>query len=261
MPNWCTQIVKLTAKNDVAKKQIHTFIDKHIVKNKTADWRGSFFDIDNNSLIPIPEGIEKLKQMGQILQGDDGSIKTNPNYSKEAEEAQRKKNLKEYGYDDWYHFCLDNWGSKWGFCSPEFVNEYNEPLESISDIHDSLDKNGYLEFKAYSAWSSPLGLMQKICELYPDIEFRGEWGEEQVTEYYGVITYDKENGGKQVTKDDMDVDEAYNMLDRLGLLSADQDDGYFVNREKGIIDYDERLDENSDNYIPEYREKLIGCEH
>jgi len=262
MPNWNYNLITLTAKNDEAKKQIHTFIDQHIIKRSKPNWNDSLFEIDNKSIIPMPEGIVKLDSMCAILQGEDGSIKPNPNYDEKAEKAQRESNLREYGYEDWYSFCIDKWGSKWGFCHSVFFKEYGEIAETLDEIHAHLDKNGYIEFKSECAWSTATGLLEEICNRYPDIEMRDEWGEEQVTEYYGVFEYTKEKGFTVIHKSEMNLDEAYDMLGRLNLVNIDADDGYFINREKGIIDYDERLDEGSDEYIPEdKREGIVFGTH
>ncbi len=262
MPNWNYNLITLTAKNDAAKKQIHTFIDQHIIKRSKPNWNDSLFEIDNKSIIPMPEGIVKLDSMCAILQGEDGSIKPNPNYDENAEKEQRAYNLREYGYEDWYSFCIDKWGSKWGFCHSVFFKEYGEIAETLEEIHAHLDKNGYIEFKSECAWSTATGLLEEICNRYPDIEMRDEWGEEQVTEYYGVFEYTKEKGFTVIHKSEMNLDEAYDMLGRLNLVNIDADDGYFINREKGIIDYDERLDEGSDEYIPEdKREGIVFGTH
>ena len=250
MPNWNTNLITLTAKTDEAKKQLHTFIDKHVIVLNNRNWSESLLDIDNDSIIPKPDGIVKLMEMGQILQGYN-EFKTNPTYDEEADKKQRAQNLKDYGYEDWYDFCNNVWGSKWGFCHTAFLNDYGEVIDTKDDLHSNLESTGEIYIKTDCAWSPAQGLMKKICELYPDIEFRCEWGEEQVTEYYGILTYDYKKGCEEKYKSEIDVDEAYNMLDRLGLLNADEDDGYFPNHNTGLVDYDERLDADSETYIPE----------
>ncbi len=249
MPNWNNNIISLIAKTDEAKKQIHTFIDKHIVVSKTANWNDSLLEVDGNTLIPMPEGIVKLLSMGQFIQGD--GIKTNLSYDKEAEEKQKEYNRKEYGDEDWYSFCCDKWGSKWGFCHTAFhtPDDY-AVVNNKEELHNLLELNGNIEFTTECAWCPAVGLMKKICELYPDIEFLCEWGEEQVTEYYGIYTYNKENGWQAKYKKDIDVDEAYEMLDRLGLLCTEEDDGFFPNHNTGLVDYDNRLNAESEEYLP-----------
>lgn len=209
MPNWNNNLITLTAKTDEAKKQLHTFIDKHVIVLDKRNWNDSLLDLDNDSIIPKPDGV------------------------------------------DWYEFSLKEWGSKWGFCHTAFNNNYGEVIETKDDLHSNLESTGEIVIKTDCAWGPAVGLMKKICELYPDIEFRCEWGEEQVTEYYGVFTYDKANGWKDIYKERMNVDEAYNMLDRLGLLNADEDDGYFPNHKTGLVDYDERLNADSEEYLTE----------
>ena len=40
MPNWSNTIITLKARTDEAKKQLHTFIDKHVIVLKEKDiWR------------------------------------------------------------------------------------------------------------------------------------------------------------------------------------------------------------------------------
>lgn len=260
MPNWNYNLITLTAKTPEAKKQLHTFIDKHVMVCNDRNVRGSLLDIDNVSIIPMPDGIAKLMNMGEFIQDTNGT-KKNPSYDKEAEQKQREQNIKDYGYADWYEFCCKEWGSKWGFCNTAFRNKHGEIIGTKAELHDNLDSTGAVEFNTDCAWSPATGIMEKICELYPDIEFRCEWGEEQVTEYYGVFTYDTTNGWNEIYKDDMNVDEAYNMLARLGLLMADEDDGYFPNHNTGMVDYDKRLDADSEAYLTEDKREGIIFGH
>lgn len=251
MPNWNSNIISLIAKNDEAKKQIHTFIDKNIVVSKEPNWSDSFLEVDGNTLIPMPEGIKKLMDIGIFIHHEDGTIEENMSYSEDKEKKQKEYNLKEYGHEDWYDFCCKEWGSKWGFCHTAFYDANGGLVNTKEELHNLLDLNGNIEFKTDCAWNPSIGLMKKICELYPDIEFLCEWGEEQVTEYYGTFTYDKENGWKELYKDQMNVDEAYEMLDRLGLLCTEEDDGFFPNHKTNLVDYDERLNADSEQYLTE----------
>lgn len=261
MPNWAYSLNTLTAKTDAAKQQLHSFIKNHLRKKDTPNYRGCSIEVDSNSIIPIPDGIEKLKKMGNFIQNDDGSLTENANYDEHAEEAQRKANIEQYGYEDWYAFCVAEWGTKWGLCNTTFYNDFDEEINTLEEITETLDEKGYIKFKADTAWSPALGLLQKICELYPDIELRCEWGEEQVTEYYGILTYNKTDGGREYGRKDINVGEAYDMLDRLGLVNKDDDDGYYPNYESGLVEYDSHRDKNSDEYIPAYEEPIaLGCD-
>lgn len=261
MPNYAYSLIKLTAKNDAAKQQLHEFIKKHLINNDTPNYRGCNIEVNSKSIIPLPDGIAKLEKMGELLFHDDGSFEQNPNYDKNAYEAQRKANIEQYGYEDWYAFCIAEWGSKWGLCNTIFYNDFDEDINTLEEITETLDKKGFIYFKSATAWSPAIGLLQKICELYPDIEMRCEWGEEQVTEYYGLLTYNKTDGGREYGRTDMEVGEAYNMLDRLGLVNKDVDDGYYPNYESGLVEYDSHRDKDSEDYIPAYEEPIaLGCD-
>ncbi len=261
MPNWAYSLNTLTAKTDAAKQQLHDFIKKHLKQTNTPNYRGCSIEVDSKSIIPLPDGIAKLEKMGELLFHEDGSFEENPNYDKNAFEAQRKANIEQYGYEDWYAFCIAEWGTKWGLCNTTFYNDFDEEINTLEEIIENLDENGYIKFKAETAWSPAIGLLQKICELYPDIEMRCEWGEEQVTEYYGLLTYNKTDGGREYGRKDIEVGEAYNMLDRLGLVNKDDDDGYYPNYESGLVEYDSHRDKDSDEYIPAYEEPIaLGCD-
>ena len=57
--------------------------------------------------------------------------------------------------DRWYHWCIDNWGTKWE-CS-ELDIEYSD--------------DEILELTFSTAWSPPEGIMNKLKEDYPDLSF------------------------------------------------------------------------------------------
>jgi hypothetical protein len=51
-----------------------------------------------------------------------------------------QSNVDTYGYESWYEFCIDNWGTKW------------DVGDSDSEISES---DGQLTLRFYSAWSPP----------------------------------------------------------------------------------------------------------
>lgn len=172
MPNWNSNLITLTAKTDEAKKQLHDFISKHVIVSAERNyWSDSLLEIDNESIIPKPEGIVKLMGMGQMLQDNGFDFKMNPNYDKEAEDKQRKQNLKDYGYEDWYSFCCDVWGSKWGFCHTAFKNNTGETIESKDDLHANLELTGKIDIKPDCAWSPAEGLMKRFVNFIPTLSF------------------------------------------------------------------------------------------
>ena len=56
--------------------------------------------------------------------------------------------------DRWYHWCIENWGTKWDVS--ELDIEYDDEV---------------LELTFSTAWSPPEGVMQVLKDKYPDLGF------------------------------------------------------------------------------------------
>ena len=89
-----------------------------------------------------------------------------------------EENMKEFGYEDWYHWNVDNWGTKW--------NTYPDDVDKISEneVHLCFD----------TAWAPPLAFYEKmeslgftIDALYhePGVGFAGLWNDE-----FGAETFE-----------------------------------------------------------------------
>ena len=57
--------------------------------------------------------------------------------------------------DRWYHWCIENWGTKWDACDKSVDYEDDEILA--------------LTFN--TAWSPPEGIVEKLRERYPELSF------------------------------------------------------------------------------------------
>lgn len=73
---------------------------------------------------------------------------------------------------DSYNWCIANWGSKW--------NSYGYTA-------DSGFKDGKLTF--LTAWSAPHPILQKLSEMYPEIEITHEWADEDIGTNCGRYAY------------------------------------------------------------------------
>jgi hypothetical protein len=69
-------------------------------------------------------------------------------YAAELHEFQQKLNVKYFGYQNWYDFCVDKWGTKWDVCGTVIDSQKNSLL---------------IEFE--SAWSPPLGFYTVMQDL------------------------------------------------------------------------------------------------
>jgi hypothetical protein len=168
MPNWCSNTLQISGN----KEQLEMFKQKSIIK--------SGMDVDifvMDGCVPMPEelGICEGLTPEQIVE----------------------RRLK-YGYDNWYDWRFENWGSKWDAQEPYITEE----VDGLTINFDT-------------AWSPAIPYVKQVAKMYPDLIFdlyfmeTGEWfagrvfaKNEEVNEEYGEpkqvdddgneVTYDEE---------------------------------------------------------------------
>ncbi len=101
--------------------------------------------IDFGKVLPVPENI----YMGNL--------------------GQAERQL--YGKNNWYDWCLANWGTKW--------NAYDFP--------DIAPTDGSFRFN--TAWNAPHPVIQKLSEMYPDLTIHHLWADEDIGSNCGEKTY------------------------------------------------------------------------
>ena len=148
MPNYCNNNIVITGPNSVIDK-----IEK-IANGDKGDLLQYFY--------PMPKA---LQDTTAPLQKD----------ATKEEKAKAKENLKKYGYDNWYDWRVENWGTKWDIM--EFYNITRKEIgEDESEISLGFD----------TAWAPALGAYEKFidqksnCSLKayyyePGCDFMGEW--------------------------------------------------------------------------------------
>ena len=148
MPNYCNNNIVITGPNSVIDK-----IEK-IANGDKGDLLQYFY--------PMPKA---LQDTTAPLQKD----------ATKEEKAKAKENLKKYGYDNWYDWRVENWGTKWDIM--EFYNINRKEIgEDESEISLGFD----------TAWAPALGAYERFidensnCSLKayyyePGCDFMGEW--------------------------------------------------------------------------------------
>ena len=148
MPNYCNNNIVITGPNSVIDK-----IEK-IANGNKGDLLQYFY--------PMPKA---LQDTTAPLQKD----------ATKEEKAKAKENLKKYGYDNWYDWRVENWGTKWDIM--EFYNINRKEIgEDESEISLGFD----------TAWAPALGAYERFidensnCSLKayyyePGCDFMGEW--------------------------------------------------------------------------------------
>ena len=143
MPNWCECDLSVSVPwgqelteedRKKAKPELKRF-KEFSTTEKEIDGKKETNILDTNKFIPYPEKFRKL--------------------DKEAAKAKNPFSVKDGFSSGGYEWCCKNWGTKWGICHAEFLEEGNEELK--------------YEFEC--AWSPPLPVIKKMSELFPLLEF------------------------------------------------------------------------------------------
>ena len=134
MPNWCDNRVTISS-NTEDDSQFQELVAKFQVERPF------------NEIYPMPDFKTIPNKDGELPVAEE--IK-NPN----GEVITTTYNFPNGKNDDrWYHWCIDNWGTKWD------VNI------SEGDIDE-----GYAEFEFQTAWSPASGIFDKIKDDYPNVD-------------------------------------------------------------------------------------------
>jgi hypothetical protein len=131
-----------------------------------------------------------------------------------ADGKTNEKLVEEYGYSNWYDFCVNEWGTKW-----DVGDEYSEPYR---------DTPNDLTFSFDSAWSPPTGLcVQLEAEGYtvrayyyePGMGFAGIY-EDGYDETYSL------EGTSEEVKEEIPerLDEMFNITESMAEWEADNED-------------------------------------
>ncbi len=152
MPNWCENDLYVTGKmEDIAKFQ-------EFAKSKTDDAL-----LSANSFIPYPEKFavadEKCKLNREILNALPRTLSINIG------------NINGWGTDGYnaggYEWCIANWGTKWGLCDVQLVEE---DMWSDNEIQVTYFFN--------TAWSPPIPVIEAMGKKFYSLEFRLDYFEQ-----------------------------------------------------------------------------------
>lgn len=73
-----------------------------------------------------------------------------------------------YGAPTWYEWCVAHWGTKWG-------------AYSCCDTEDG--------FSFQTAWSAPLPVIQRLSELFPELELTLKYADEDIGSNCGKVVF------------------------------------------------------------------------
>lgn len=190
MPNWVQNNITFIGDAAEIKKMLEAIKDDEI----------GFGSIDFNKIISMPEllniecgsrtdkGIEMVKEFlenfPKELKGKGGTyedfVEDMRNHSMDISDEEEKEiwdigvtavdNLYKYNATTWYDWRCENWGTKWNACECAKVNENSKSISF------------------QTAWSTPFPVMKKLSEMFPNIEIRTEFADEDIGQNCGMCT-------------------------------------------------------------------------
>ena len=134
MPNWCFNRLEVSKHNESGRKLIDAFRENH-VNDKGEKYSRPFTD-----LLPTPEDL-----MIEKACGGEPEVQA-------KRDALYQANKAKYGFESWYEWRVENWGTKWDACEVQFTDED----DNVALI--------YFE----TAWSPPTAFLQWYAEEHPD---------------------------------------------------------------------------------------------
>lgn len=164
MPNHITNRLEIIGEQSEVNKL------KDAIRGKYEDGGDMF--IDFNKIVPMPKELE-ITSDGWIMPIDNQFAKGTS--VKDHLDDMRKRNIRpedlenfikgvrnyvKYGHATWYSWAVENWGTKW--------NAYG--------MKDHDQGENIIVFE--TAWSSPIDLIDKLSTMFPEVELKLTYADE-----------------------------------------------------------------------------------
>lgn len=204
MPNYCYNNLNVVGNPEHCAKEIVEFCLKYCSPddddpNATLDLSKTF-KVDFDKVIPMPKFIEEPDFPYWLK--DDAMLKQH----KKTVESVKNKNIELFGYEGWYEWCNDNWGTKW--------NSFNANC-------NFMDARLWIEFD--TAWCPAIPVIKKLIIDNPHLSFHLHYEEPSMGfqgELIGSNGKITSNKSWEFVEDDEDNDD-----------EEDQDEGGDANNE------------------------------
>lgn len=163
MPNHITNVVKILSNSSERAQEVMA---------AAIDLNGGIFDF--NRIVPMPD----------ILRGTNSPNNVNGS-----------KCLEETGYDSWYTFSVNEWGTKWNAYSQRnsiMLNDIgNDAEENERLVLENIKANGgyptIVRFE--TAWSTPVQLYSAFSEKFPDVTIEVLYADEDTGYNCGTLMF------------------------------------------------------------------------
>jgi hypothetical protein len=154
MPNWITNILTINA-------------DEKMVQKILSEIKSEQSEFDFNLIVPQPDELEGTTAPARIISDEEYAKDS----SKGITQTMSEDFIRKYGFNNWYDWRYENWGTKW-----------NADEVWISDNEVSFN----------TAWCNPQPLLVALSRKYPDIQFDIKFADEDFG--HNVGTYILKDG-------------------------------------------------------------------
>ena len=172
MPNWCN--------NEVTVHGEPEEIQKFVAHVKGKD--GSTFSFD--SIIPMPDELRDTNSPPTIM-----TEKEIAEHKKEQEieleefrlsynpitQETSDRLVKQYGTNNWYDWCIDNWTCKW----------------DATDVYLDADEPDYLQYRFDTPWGPPENIYNILVAQHPNV-YISWFYDEPGMEFAGYLNKDEQ---------------------------------------------------------------------
>lgn len=158
MPNWITNKLIINADEKMVQKILSE------VKSKDSEF-------DFNLIVPQPNELEGTTAPARIITDEEYSISPD----KGITQTMSDDLIQKYGFDNWYDWRYQHWGTKW-----------NSDEVNICDNE--------IEFN--TAWCNPMPIFLKLSEMFAEVDFEIQYADEDFGYNVGKFTL---RGGEMYT--------------------------------------------------------------
>ena len=127
MPNWCSNTVMIQGDPNEVEALMESVCDD-----------SNPFSL--NKIMPRPEELEGRS-------------------APEKDEDYAKRMVELYGSADWYHWSIDNWGTKWDTGECRVISNFNDPM---------LPGYTTVKIEFNTAWAPPLPVYKELSKKFPN---------------------------------------------------------------------------------------------
>jgi len=140
MPNWITNKLIINA-------------DEKMVQKILSEVSSEKSEFDFNRIILQPSELNDTIAPTRIITDEEYSIDP----KKGITQTMSEDFIRKYGFNNWYDWRYAHWGTKW---NSDEINIYDNEVEFNT------------------AWNNPMPIFLKLSEMFPEVDFRIEYADE-----------------------------------------------------------------------------------